>query len=220
MKVTITARGYEGLKGEIAQATDTGARVIVNRKGIDLAPRVISFTWDAIKGGKKNVKTQEPAKPVEEPVTVTLTRKGEYTREYRMTGVVNGETLKNEIVRRSSTADYTHASLTKVPSGRVTGTVFDKGVSRASGDSETREVLTFHKSESAALKGNGDLRKSALSVRVIEIKEIEAEDISNEKPKCRICGRRIEPADTDTTWRHLPTVAGLDADRDHDAESK
>lgn len=49
MKVTIKARGYEGIKGEVASSSDHGAWVVIFRKGIDLAERVIYFTWSALK---------------------------------------------------------------------------------------------------------------------------------------------------------------------------
>lgn len=47
--ITITANGYQGLKAEVAEILPTGAYVIVNRKGIDLAPRKMFFNNDAIK---------------------------------------------------------------------------------------------------------------------------------------------------------------------------
>lgn len=167
MQITITAKGYQGIKAEVAEILADGARVIVNRKGIDLAPRIFYFTWDAIKGGKLEM---EAPKPVEVPVTVTLTRKGEYTREYRLSGTVNGETFVNLIVRTSKTTDYTHASLTRIPAQKIAGSVFDKATVKGSAP-EFEDVLTFHKSGAAALKGNNDLRKHALGVRTVEITE-------------------------------------------------
>ncbi len=38
-----------------------------------------------------------------------------------------------------------------------------------------------------------------------------------ERPKCRTCGRRAEWRDGQ--WRHLPTVAGREAEADHPARS-
>lgn len=55
MRVTITAKGYEGLKTEVAEVTETGAYVIVNRPAIDLAPRKIYFNDDAIKDSDRTV---------------------------------------------------------------------------------------------------------------------------------------------------------------------
>jgi hypothetical protein len=73
MKITLSANGYQGLKAEVAEILENGARVILNRKGIDLAPRTFYFTWDAIKGGK--IEMPEAPKPATQVVTIKGDRK-------------------------------------------------------------------------------------------------------------------------------------------------
>lgn len=80
------------------------------------------------------------------------------TFRYLLTGEINGESYGSKLARTSRSA-YTHASLTRVPTG-VSGNVM-------------RDVLTFHKSAAAARRGNADLRKYAISIRVIEITDQE-----------------------------------------------
>lgn len=163
--VTITANGYQGIKGDVAKSNEYGAWVTVNRKGIDLAPRTIFFNWDAIKGGKP----AEAAKPAEIPLTVTLVRKGKYTREYRMSGTHDGQSYNGELIRTSKTTDYTHMSITRFIS---TQTYDHKAHTYTEHEARAAEVITFHKSLNAALKGNNDvdaIRK--LGVKVIGITE-------------------------------------------------
>lgn len=50
MNVTITAKGYAGIKGEVTEVCETGAYIAIERAGIDLAPRNIFFVFEALKG--------------------------------------------------------------------------------------------------------------------------------------------------------------------------
>lgn len=50
MNVTITAKGYAGIKGEVTEVRETGAVVAIERAGIDLAPRNVFFVFEALKG--------------------------------------------------------------------------------------------------------------------------------------------------------------------------
>lgn len=64
MRVTLKANGYKGMQAEVASTYPNGAKVTLNRKGIDLAPRTIFFNWDAIKDGEAlALKVAEPTKP-------------------------------------------------------------------------------------------------------------------------------------------------------------
>jgi hypothetical protein len=50
VKVTITARGYEGVRGDARTFGREGAVVAVLRPGVDLAERLIFFRYEALKG--------------------------------------------------------------------------------------------------------------------------------------------------------------------------
>lgn len=88
---------------------------------------------------------------------IRMTLKGR-TRQYRLTGIVNGDVYENAIVRTSHGTDYAFASLTEIPE-------YDG----ATPTGRTREVLTFHVKRENAERGNLDLRAAALGVRVITV---------------------------------------------------
>ncbi|HEY6786145.1 MAG TPA: hypothetical protein VI365_02425 [Trebonia sp.] len=50
MKVTINARGYERLRGDVRSFGREGAVVAVLRPGVDLAERFIFFRYETLKG--------------------------------------------------------------------------------------------------------------------------------------------------------------------------
>lgn len=95
-----------------------------------------------------------PAKPASDEVTIGKTMRGKFTREYWLTGTIDGEHSEERLVRTSKTTDYTFASLTSYP---------------ATEDGKPQTVLTFHKTQAAAVKGTGSRVRTA--VRVIEITE-------------------------------------------------
>jgi hypothetical protein len=95
---------------------------------------------------------------------IRVTLKGR-TRQYRLTGTVNGNDYDDEVVRVSHGTDYAYASLTAIPEYRQGDDLGKRAVPTGG----TVEVLTFHKSLENAGRGNLDLRAAALSVRVIEI---------------------------------------------------
>ena len=63
MNVTLTANGYQGQKAEVVEIREAGALVSIFRKGVDLAARVIYFTWDAIKGGTRTMEAETVEAP-------------------------------------------------------------------------------------------------------------------------------------------------------------
>jgi YD repeat-containing protein len=82
IKVTLRAKGYEGIKGQLASVVETPTgvvyRVEVFRKGIDLAPRVIGFTADAVRLPRGFV-------PAIESPTVVLVYRGRTGNTVRFT---------------------------------------------------------------------------------------------------------------------------------------
>jgi hypothetical protein len=101
VNVTLTANGYQGIKGDTTETTEHGARVTINRKGIDLAPRTIFFTWDAIKGGK--IETPKPVVPAH-----NLTPEGAYNIKAKVERVGNATYFETGSVNGSIAGAKSH----------------------------------------------------------------------------------------------------------------
>jgi len=85
--------------------------------------------------------------------TITRQELGSGRYSYTGQGQLNGEDLTGLLLIASSKVCYSWASLTPIPH-----------------EGETRQVLSFHKSQTAAAKGNSDLRKWATGpIQVLEI---------------------------------------------------
>lgn len=100
---------------------------------------------------------------------ITMNRKGRTTRQYRLTGTVNGKDYDNDVVRVTRDTEYAWASLTAIPEYR-----YDESLppgERNVPTGGTVEVLTFHHKEENARRGNLDLRAAATGVRVIEVRK-------------------------------------------------
>ena len=138
--------------------TETGIIVANSREHADTIRANIRY------GTVSTVTPERVTKPAKslrssDTVTIVKTLHG-ISREYRLTGRVNGEEFTSQLARKSKTADYTHASLTTIP------------LRTAPQDGPTTsEVLSFHKSRAAALKGAPNFGSVKLSVRVITITE-------------------------------------------------